>query len=78
MDSFVLLTYASLAASRTPFQRLLACLNFTLDSDIALGRRTQKRLLWPNKAERFVRARMLADTKNSINISVFDQYIRNH
>ena len=35
MDSFVLLAYASLAASRTLLQRLLACcLNFTLDSDL--------------------------------------------
>ena len=33
MDSFVLLAYASLAASRTFLQQLLACLNFTLDSD---------------------------------------------
>ena len=32
MDSFVLLAYASLTASRTLLQRLLACLNFTLDS----------------------------------------------
>ena len=32
MESFVLLAYASLAASRTLLQRLLACLNFTLDS----------------------------------------------
>ena len=31
MDSFVLSAYASLAASRTLLQRLLACLNFTLD-----------------------------------------------
>ena len=31
--SFVLLAYASLAASRTLLQRLLACLNFTLDSE---------------------------------------------
>ena len=29
MDSFVLLAYAILAASRTLLQRLLACLNFT-------------------------------------------------
>ena len=29
MDSFVLLVYASLAASRTLLQQLLACLNFT-------------------------------------------------
>ena len=33
MDSFVLVAYASLAPSRTLFQRLLACLNFTLDSE---------------------------------------------
>ena len=33
MDSFVLAAYASLAASRTLLQRLLACLNFTLDSE---------------------------------------------
>ena len=32
MDSFVLLAYANLAASRTLLQRLLACLNFTLES----------------------------------------------
>ena len=33
MDSFVLLAYASLAASRTLFQPLLACLNFTLEPE---------------------------------------------
>ena len=33
MDSFVFVVYASLAASRTLLQRLLACLNFTLDSE---------------------------------------------
>ena len=33
MNSFVLLAYASLAASRTLLQRLLACLNFTLESE---------------------------------------------
>ena len=32
MDSFVLLAYASLAASIILSQRLLSCLNFTLDS----------------------------------------------
>ena len=32
MDSFVLLAYASLAASRTLLQQLLAYLNFTLES----------------------------------------------
>ena len=33
MGSFVLVAYASLAASRTLLQRLLACLNFNLDSE---------------------------------------------
>ena len=33
MDSLFLVAYASLAASRTLFQRLVACLNFTLDSE---------------------------------------------
>ena len=33
MDSFVLVPYASLAASRTLFQGLLACMNFFLDSE---------------------------------------------
>ena len=33
MDSFVLVAYASLAASRTLLQQLLVCLNFTLDSE---------------------------------------------
>ena len=33
MDSFVLLAYARLATSRTLLQRLLACLNFTLESE---------------------------------------------
>ena len=33
MDSFVLLVYVKLAASRTLLQRLLACLNLTLDSE---------------------------------------------
>ena len=31
MDSFFLLAYAGLAASRTLLQRLPACLNYTLD-----------------------------------------------
>ena len=33
MDSFALLVYASLAASRTLLQQLLSCLNFTLESE---------------------------------------------
>ena len=34
MNSFDLLAYASLATSRTILQQLLACLNFTLDSEV--------------------------------------------
>ena len=33
MDSFVLAAYTSLAVSRTLLNQLLACLNFTLDSE---------------------------------------------
>ena len=33
MDSFVLVTYTSLVASKTLLQQLLTCLNFTLDSE---------------------------------------------
>ena len=33
MDSFILLAYASLAASRSLLERLLACLNFILESE---------------------------------------------
>ena len=33
IDPFVLLAYASLTASRTLLQRLLACLNFTLEAE---------------------------------------------
>ena len=33
MDSFVLLEYASLAALKTLFQRLLACLKFNLEAE---------------------------------------------
>ena len=33
MDSLVLLAYASLAASKTLLQQLLACLNFTLEGE---------------------------------------------
>ena len=34
MDSLVLVAYAILASSRTLLQRLLAYLNFTLDSEV--------------------------------------------
>ena len=43
MDSFVLLAYASLAASRNLLQQLLACLNFTLESvDFSLWYKRKK------------------------------------
>ena len=43
MDSFVLVAYASLAASRTLFQRLLPCLNFTSDSEDLFCRYKRKK-----------------------------------
>ena len=47
MDSFVLLAYASLAASRTLLQRLLARLNFTLYSkDLFCWCKQKKWFLW--------------------------------
>ena len=47
MDSFVLLAYASLAASRTLLQRLLACLNFTLEAeDLSFWYKRKKWFLW--------------------------------
>ena len=47
IDSFVLVAYASLAASRTLLQRLLACLNFTLESeDFSLWYKRKKWFLW--------------------------------
>ena len=46
MDSFVLLAYISLAASRTLLQWLLACLNFTLESeDLSFWYKRKKRFL---------------------------------
>ena len=47
MNSFVLVAYASLATSRTLLQRLLACLNFTLDSeDLFCWCKRKKWFLW--------------------------------
>ena len=47
MDSFVLVAYASLGVSRTLLQRLLASLNFTLDSKNLLCWYNQKKwFLW--------------------------------
>ena len=46
IDSFALLTYASLAASRTHLQRLLACLNITLDSDLLLLQKKKKKAIY--------------------------------
>ena len=47
MDSFILWAYASLAASRTCVQWLLACLNFTLElEDLSLWYKRKKWFLW--------------------------------
>ena len=47
IDSFVLLAYPSLAASRTLLHQLLACLNFTLDSeDLFCRYKRKKGFLW--------------------------------
>ena len=47
MESFVLAAYASLATSRTFLQQLLACLNFTLDSeDLFCWYKPRKSFLW--------------------------------
>ena len=43
MDSFALLAYASLTESRTLLQRLLACLNFTLNSEVLSFRYKRKK-----------------------------------
>ena len=43
MNSFILVAYPSLAASRTLLQRLLACLNFTLDSEDLFCRYKRKK-----------------------------------
>ena len=42
MDSFVLLAFTRLAASRTLLLQLLACLNFTLKSDFSLWYKRKK------------------------------------
>ena len=47
MDSFVLLAYTSLAASRTFLQQLIDCLNSTLDSkDLSFWYKPKKWFLW--------------------------------
>ena len=47
MDSFVLWAYVSLTASRTLLQWLLACLNFTLESeDLSFWYKRKKWFLW--------------------------------
>ena len=47
MNSFVLVAYTSLAASRTLSQRLLACLNFTLEpEDLCCWYKQKKWFLW--------------------------------
>ena len=47
MNSYFLLAYASLAASRTFLRRLLACLNFTLESeDSSVWYKQKQWFLW--------------------------------
>ena len=47
INSYVLLAYASLAVSRTLLQRLLACLNFTLESEnLSFWYKRKKWFLW--------------------------------
>ena len=46
MNSFILLTNASLAASRTLLQQLLVCLNLTLDWRLILLAQTKNCFLW--------------------------------
>ena len=47
MDSFALLTYSKLTASRTLLQQLLACLDFILQSkDLSFWYRQKKWFLW--------------------------------
>ena len=46
INSFVSLAYVSFAASRTLLQHLLACLNFTLDSDLFFSCKRKKWFLW--------------------------------
>ena len=49
MDSSILLAYASLATSKTLLQRLLACLNFTLDSeDLSLWYKRKRKVISMN------------------------------
>ena len=55
MNSFVLLAYASLAASRTFLQWLLACLNFSLDSEDLFSWYKQKKwFIWTMVAAKTV------------------------
>ena len=46
MVSFVLLAYASLAASRTLLQRILACLDFTVESEDPFRTNEKNWFLW--------------------------------
>ena len=53
IDSFVLLECATLAASRTLLQQLLACLNFPLDSeDFFFWYKRKKLFLWTMTAHK--------------------------
>ena len=63
MGSFALVAHASLAAPRIPLQRLLACLNFTLDSeDLFCWYKQQKWFLWAMAAAQAAENHVWADT----------------
>ena len=55
MDSFILVAYANLAASRTLLKWLLACLNLTLDSeDLFCWYKQKNQFLWTMEAAQTV------------------------
>ena len=84
MDSFVLLVYASLAASRTLLQLLLACLDFRFRRFILLVQMKKKKKfyeLWqqhkPFKTWRWVRLDlilMMRDTYTSSNLNSLTKF----
>ena len=57
--SFVLVAYTSLAASRTFLQWLIACLDFTLDSDIFCWQKQKKWFLWTMAPWRSVKINLI-------------------
>ena len=77
MNSFVLLAHASLTASRTLLQRLLACLNFTLESeDLSFWYKQKKWFLWTMAAAQEAENHEDAVTvKSKLNLLLFKREI---